>query len=89
MLEMPGQSIYNRLGVCIQHRIFVEDSCANLLTDHRCKGALEIAWPTRLEGQQFHFQSLRGRLQLAPDPSATSSRNFCCDAQRPYCATVW
>jgi hypothetical protein len=28
-------------------------------------------------------------ISAAFDPSATSSRNFCCDAQRHSSATVW
>jgi hypothetical protein len=33
------------------------------------------------ENHEYFFNSI--------DPSATSSRNFCCDAQRRSSATVW
>jgi hypothetical protein len=43
----------------------------------------------RFRGEADMHDGVASASSDVDDPSTTSARNFCCDAQRRSCATVW
>jgi hypothetical protein len=60
-----------------------------LMESHFARQAQTPAAP-RLKVSDDSGATERGHRRIdAIDPSATSARNFCCDAQRHSCTSVW